>query len=97
MASTTQESNNEVGIFQESEFNRYGLISAILLIVGILGGITVGLGAVNNTFALIAVVIPTMATLSLLLATAPMKYIINMGIVAVSVDVILLVYYTLIA
>lgn len=97
MASTTQESNKEVGVFKEANFNRYGLISAILLIVGCLGGITVGLGAINDTVALIAVVISTMTTLSLLLAIAPMKYIINAGIIAVSIDVILIIYYTLIA
>ena len=87
------QANNEVSVFKEANFNRFGLISAILLIVGCLGGITVGLGAVNNIWALIAVVVPTMTTLSLLLAIAPMKYIINVGIIAVSIDVILIIYY----
>ncbi len=87
------QTNNEVSIFKEANFNRFGLISAILLIVGCLGGITVGLGAINNILALTAVVIPTMATLSLLLAVAPMKYIINVAILAVSIDIILIIYY----
>ncbi len=85
--------SNEIGVFKEATFNRFGLTSAILLIVGCLGGITVGLGAVDNIFALILVVMLTMTTLSLLLALAPMKYIINVGIVAVLVDVILITYY----
>ena len=36
------------GIFSNAEFNRFGLISAILLIVGCLGGLTVGMGAVEH-------------------------------------------------
>ena len=53
------------------------------------------MGAVNDIFALSLVVITTMTTLSLLLAIAPMKYIFTAGIIAVSVDVILLAYYLL--
>jgi len=95
MTSTIEHSNKEIGVFKEANFNRFGLISAILLIVGCLGGITVGLGAVNDIIALTAVVIPTMTTLCLLLAVAPMKYIINVGILAISIDVILIAYYLL--
>ncbi|MBL1279997.1 MAG: hypothetical protein COA33_006985 [Fluviicola sp.] len=81
------------GIIANAEHNRFGLISVILLIVGCLGGITVGLGAIDNLFALSMVVITTMVTLSLLLAVAPMKYIFTAAIVALSVDAILLAYY----
>tara|TARA_R110002072_G_scaffold4095_1_gene28943 strand:+ start:1354 stop:1638 length:285 start_codon:yes stop_codon:yes gene_type:complete len=89
----TEHTINSDKIIENSEFNRFGLISVILLVVGCLGGITVGLGAVNNIFALSVVVITTMATLSLLLAVAPMKYIFRATILALSVDFILLVYY----
>lgn len=89
--------STEPGVFQDVEFNRFGLIVAILLIVGCLGGITVGMGAINNTFALSIVVISTMTTLSMLLAIAPMKAIIASGVIAIGIDVILLAYYMLIA
>ena len=74
------------------EFNRFGAISIILLIVGCLGGLTVGAGAVNEVWSLTLIVIPTMTTLSLLIAVAPMKYIITSGIIAVSIDVLMLIY-----
>jgi hypothetical protein len=83
------------GFLEGAEFNRFGYISVILLIVGCLGGITVGLGAVEQVWSLVLVVIPTMLTLSLLLAVAPMKYIINAGLVATAVDVIMISYFLL--
>lgn len=75
------------------EFHRFGLICAVLLVVGCLGGLTVGLGAVESIAALSVVVIPTMATLSLLLAVAPMKYILTAGAVSVVVDILFIAYY----
>jgi hypothetical protein len=68
-------SNLEVSVLKESEFNRFGLISIILLVVGCVGGVAVGLGAIKYTGTLILCVVPTMTTLSLLLAVAPMKWI----------------------
>jgi hypothetical protein len=75
------------------EFNRFGWIAVILLVVGCLGGLTVGMGAIESTAALVAVVIPTMITLSLLLAVSPMKYVMTSTAVAISIDIILLTYY----
>ncbi len=74
------------------EFNRFGLISMILLIVGCLGGLTVGAGAVKEVWSLILIVIPTMVTLSLLIAVAPMKQIVTAGIIAVTIDILMLIY-----
>jgi hypothetical protein len=79
----------------ETEFNRFGLITIILLIIGCLGGVAVGLGAIQSTMALIAIVIPTMTTLSFLLAVAPMKWIINAGAVCVLIDVCFIAYYSI--
>jgi hypothetical protein len=75
------------------EFNRFGWTAVILLVVGCLGGLTVGMGAIESTVALVAVVIPTMITLSLLLAVSPMKWVMTSTAVALSVDIILLTYY----
>jgi hypothetical protein len=82
-------------LFSDSEFNRFGLICVILTVVGCLGGIAVGLGAINNVVSLSAVIIPTMATLSLLLAVSPMRWIMTAATVSVSLDLILILYYTL--
>lgn len=78
-----------------TEFHRFGLISAILLIVGVAGGLAVGLGAIEHVLSLTLVVIPTMTTLSLLLAVAPMKYIIAVGGLSLIVDVMFITYFLL--
>lgn len=69
---------------------RFGVIAITLLIIGCLGGVTMSYGAALHTWSLIAVVIPTMTTLSLLLAVAPMKWIMNLFIVTVLVDLIVI-------
>ncbi len=73
--------------------NRHGLICVIILIIGCLGGITVGYRAIESALSLSLVVLPTMTTLSLLLAVAPMKWIIRMAAVSVVIDLIVLAYY----
>jgi hypothetical protein len=73
--------------------NRHGLICVIILIIGCLGGITVGYRAIESALALSLVVLPTMTTLSLLLAVAPMKWIIRMATVSVAIDLLVLAYY----
>jgi hypothetical protein len=80
-------------MLNEMEFNRYGWIAIILLIVGCLGGLTVGMGALQSTFALIVILIPTMMTLSFLLSVAPMKWIALSTLVTVSVDLLFFGYY----
>lgn len=57
------------------EENRFGVICFALLVVGCLGGITMMYGAAHSTPMLIAVIIPTMTTLSLLLSVGPMRFI----------------------
>jgi len=81
--------------YSNLEFNRFGWIAIILTVVGCLGGLTVGLGAIENTLSLIAVVIPTMITLSLLLAVSPMKWILNAALISISIDLLLISYYVL--
>ncbi|MGV3632354.1 MAG: hypothetical protein ACO1O6_14190 [Bacteroidota bacterium] len=81
-------------LIQTSEFNRYGVISMLLLVVGCMGGIAVGLGAIQYTGTLIAVVVSTMFTLSLILAVAPMKWIFTGSVVAICIDILLIIYFT---
>jgi hypothetical protein len=78
-----------------SEFNRFGLISVVILLIGCMGGIAVGLGAINHLFSLILVIVPTMTTLSLLLAVSPMRWIFISATVSIIIDVLLIAYFTL--
>jgi hypothetical protein len=91
MDTTTIENSFWHKMIPDLELNRYGIISIVILIVGCLGGVAVGLGAIDYLWQLIAVVIPTMLTLSLLLAVAPMKSILNMMAIAVIIDVLLII------
>lgn len=69
---------------------RFGVIAITLLVIGCLGGITMNYGAALHTWSLIIVVIPTMTTLSLLLAVSPMRWILNAFIVTVIIDLLVI-------
>lgn len=77
-----------------AEENRFGVIAVALLIVGCVGGVCMQMGAVREIWSMILVIVPTMLTLSLLLAVAPMRWILNALALSVVVDllVILLVH-----
>lgn len=91
----TEQMDKSKNILEAAEFNRFGIISMILLIVGCLGGVAVGLGAVENVVTLSMVVVPTMATLSLLLAVSPMKYILTAATIATVIDILFIVYFAI--
>jgi hypothetical protein len=81
-------------LMKTTEFNRYGVISMLILIIGCMGGITVGFGAIQYTATLVAVVVPTMLTLSLILGVAPMKWILGSAVTALLIDILLMIYFT---
>ena len=89
----TEQLNKSNNTLESAEFNRFGIISMLLLIVGCLGGIAVGLGAVENVVTLTMVVVPTMVTLSLLLAVSPMKYILTSAAIATVIDILFILYF----
>lgn len=94
MGQLEQGSESAEQIFSKNtEFNRFGIICAVLLIVGCTGGLAVGLGGVEQIFSLILIVIPTMATLSLLLAVSPMRYILTSGIISTVINVLFIAYF----
>lgn len=76
----------------ELEHNRFAIISVVLLFVGCLGGLTVGYGAIHHTWQLILVIIPTMTTLSLLLAVSNLKYILTMAAISTFINVAILIF-----
>ena len=82
-------------LLEKAEFNRFGIISIVLTVVGCLGGIAVGMGAIESYFTLTLVVVPTMATLSLLIAVAPMRSILIAGALSLLVDLIMILYFTM--
>lgn len=92
--STTHTNEHLTGLdklIADAEFNRFSVISMVLLIVGCLGGINVGLGGLTSTFQLIATVVPTMATLSFILAIAPMRLLLGTALLTIIIDVIFII------
>jgi len=77
-------------LIEKAEFNRFSIIAMILLIVGCLGGLNVGAGGLTETYQLILTVIPTMATLSFILAVAPMRLLLGTALVTTIIDVVLI-------
>ena len=95
MKAQTAPRNPLTNFVKNIEFNRFGLICIVIILIGCFGGIAIGQGAIENTFALAAVIIPTMGTLSLLLAVAPMKQILIGSAICMIIDVTLILYYVI--
>ena len=88
MDSTTNEPKSFIQRFNErAEFDRFSVISVGFLLIGIVGGITVGIFAREHIWQIGFIAAVTMLSLSLMLAVAPMKYIIHGMIAALLVDV----------
>lgn len=76
-----------------SEISRFGVIVGVILILGCLGGVAVALGALANTAHLVLLIVPMMFSLSMLLAVAPMKWIVWPAIITLIIDISLIIYY----
>jgi len=76
----------------ELEENRYGVTAFVLIIVGCLGSMAVGTGAIESVGQLAIVVFPTMAVLSGCLSLAPVKWILNLSVAAIAIDLSVMLY-----
>lgn len=74
----------------QAEFNRYGITSMFFLLIGILGGITIAISAYAHLWQITVIAMLTMLSLSLMLAVAPMKYIIRVTAVTLLIDLLIL-------
>lgn len=83
-------------LFGEYEFNRYGIISMLLIAVVCLGGIAVAMGGMVNPFEIGLLVIPTLATLTFVLAVAPMRLILYTALISMSMSAIIIIYHLLV-
>lgn len=74
------------------KFNRYGIYAIALLLIGILAGVAVGLGAMNNPWQIALLIVPTMAALVMILGVAPMRILLWTVIIACLIDIAMIVY-----
>ncbi len=77
------------------EANRFDSICVILLVVGCLGGIVVGTGALSNIYQLAITAYSTIAVLSLILAVQKMKLIVKTAIPIVFMLIGFIIYNVL--
>jgi hypothetical protein len=77
-------------IWQQAETRRFAIISMLLTVLGCIGGIAAAFGAHGDPFRLSLVAFPTIIALALTLAVAPMRLIIYVSAIAISLDLVVL-------
>lgn len=75
---------------EKLESQRFGLMVVLILLVGCLGGVAVGMGALTQIVPLIILAFSTMMALSMMLAVAPIKYVVYSSAFAIAADVIII-------
>lgn len=79
--------------WERAEFNRFGIIAFTLSLVACTSGIIAGLFVDGSSlFQMILMVAPTMFTLCMILAVAPIRVIIGAGVVALIIDFGMMVF-----
>ncbi|MFY9309137.1 MAG: hypothetical protein WAQ28_08850 [Bacteroidia bacterium] len=78
--------------FKNAEFNRFGIIPVLLLLVGCMGGFAASYGAGESAFKLAAVAFPSIIALAMMLAVAPMRLVFWTSAIAILLDLVLLVF-----
>jgi hypothetical protein len=74
------------------EFNRFGIISMLILFIGCIGGFAASFGANGDILKLAMIAFPTIIALALILAVAPMKLIVYVCSIAIILDIIVLIF-----
>ena len=75
----------------EIEFNRYGIYSIALLLIGILAGVAVFCGAMSSPVTIAILIVPTMASLVMILGVAPMRLLIWTVLITCLIDIIMII------
>ena len=73
------------------EFNRYGIMPILLILLGCFGGLVVGF-CVDHDNELMAIISTTMLALAMMLAVQPMKLLLGCFGLAMFVDLIVLLF-----
>lgn len=78
---------------ERSEFSRYAIMSVGLLLIGIVGGVVVGFFAKDVAWQMAVIIGFTMLSLSMMLAVAPMKWVIRSLAAALAVDLLIVLMH----
>ena len=69
-----------------AEFNRFGIICVLLIVVACLGGLAAATAIQKSTLQLVLVAIPVMTVEALILSVMPMRFIFIASIVSVIIS-----------
>lgn len=72
------------------EFNRFGIIPILLVVISCVGGIAAAFGAQADVLRLSLISFPTIIALALVLGVAPMKVIVYVSVIALILDLLVL-------
>jgi hypothetical protein len=81
-----QENKTLSGMWNAMEFSRFGIISILVVLIGCIGGIAASFGAGDNLLKLAMIAFPSIISLALILAVAPMRVIFYMALIAFTMD-----------
>lgn len=87
---TTSSQDSKSDRWKSIEFNRYGISVGVLAIAGCLGGIGSAFAISGGVFMVAPVALATGLALSMVLAVAPMRFVLGAGILALVVDTIVI-------
>jgi hypothetical protein len=89
---TVKTTTTQSEFWKKAEFNRFGIIPMLLVFIVCMGGIATAYGAGSDTMKLSMIVFPTIISLALVLAVAPMRLIIWASSIAVILDLLVFLF-----
>lgn len=87
----TSKTNNN-SFWNNVEFSRFGIISMLVIIIGCVGGFAASFGANGDLLKLSMVAFPTIITLAMVLAVAPMRTILYLSALCLIFDLLVFVF-----
>ncbi len=78
--------------WETMEFNRFGIIPILLVILGCFGGLAASYGAQADLIKLILITLSSTIALAFMLAVAPMRTIFYASLIALCLDFFILIF-----
>jgi hypothetical protein len=88
---STKNATTNSELWEKAEFNRFGIIPLLLLVISCFGGVAAAYGAGNSMFQIALVIFPTIITLAFMLAVAPMRLIVWTSACALILDILVFI------
>lgn len=78
--------------WQKAEFDHFGIIPILIVVVGVMGGLAVGFEAHSNTLKLAIVAFPAVISLSVTIVSNSMRLIFLASIITIVCDLIVMIW-----